>query len=46
MSCPDALIEAGDVIGCGVDFTEGSAFYTKSGEMLSTLLLLCNGIPS
>lgn len=24
----------GDVIGCGVDFTEGMAFYTKNGEFL------------
>ncbi|CAE6463310.1 unnamed protein product [Rhizoctonia solani] len=24
----------GDVIGCGVDFTEGRAFYTKNGEFL------------
>ncbi|KAF8707639.1 SPRY protein, partial [Rhizoctonia solani] len=24
----------GDIIGCGVDFTEGTAFYTKNGEFL------------
>ncbi|CAE6461120.1 unnamed protein product [Rhizoctonia solani] len=24
----------GDIIGCGVDFTEGRAFYTKNGEFL------------
>lgn len=31
----DFICVAGDVIGCGVDFTEGRAFYTKNGEFLS-----------
>jgi hypothetical protein len=31
------MLVAGDIIGCGVDFTEGTAFYTKNGEFLSTL---------
>ena len=24
----------GDTVGCGVDFTSGSAFFTKNGEKL------------
>ncbi|KAG8763870.1 hypothetical protein FRC11_010495 [Ceratobasidium sp. 423] len=28
------MLVAGDVIGCGIDFTEGTAFYTKNGEFL------------
>lgn len=34
----DYICVAGDVIGCGVDFTEGRAFYTKNGEFLSRSL--------
>lgn len=29
--------EEGDVIGCGVDFTNETAFYTKNGEIIGML---------
>ncbi|KAF8605025.1 SPRY-domain-containing protein [Ceratobasidium sp. AG-I] len=33
----------GDVIGCGVDFTEGRAFYTKNGEFLKKVFRNLHG---
>ena len=32
----DAPYTTGDVIGCGVNFGEGIAFYTKNGKVIGT----------
>ena len=33
-------VKAGDVIGCGIDYRKGQAFYTKNGAFLGMYVLM------